>query len=435
MIRSKILKAEREILLGAVFIEFCEQSSFSVIIGVYNAQPYLNSILEQIQTQSINKYPLIIIDNGSTDGTWETLQNWPEDILCKTKLIRNKINFGPLGTIYLNMHEIETEWLISWHQDDMYFDNYLHEFSKELERPTLDQTDVVFFDMGSMSDSGVRVPTLIRQSWIANQNSSSSAFLANLVQQTVSYPSAAFRTTALREISIPWHSSSFPDTEITLLQAAYGKFKFIPKRTMLYRMNPKSESHSLNPRERVLGPFASLSRVMASDSFIRLCSQVDVKNRTDFSQRVLQGIDIRLGESQLGEMVKLIAAESMALAWDYAEPNSREQILRTYKLAEDGRTTKLLGDLGILYRNSEISDQSPSIAPLSKEISQSIERILDSATPPSNIQGSGALKVLLTVIAGILPLNLRRSAVKLLVKMYVALNPKSAWNLSWNPKH
>jgi hypothetical protein len=200
-------------------------------------------------------------------------------------------------------------------------------------------------------------------------------------------------------------------------------------------MNPMSESHSLNPRERILGPFASISRVMASESFVSLCAGVPEKNRTDFAKRVLSGIDLRLGESELSEMVKLIAAESMSLAWDYSEPNSREQILRTYKVAEDGRTTKLLDDLGILYRNSTTSNQIPTITPLSSEVSKSIEQILDTATPSSNTQGSGALKTGLVIIAAVFPLSLRRFVVKLLVKIFVSMNPKSVWNLSWKPKN
>jgi hypothetical protein len=422
----------RTIITGKGYQRSVEQNLATIYIGIHNGSRFLDSLLGQIQSQTVPNFPLIIIDNFSSDESWSQLLDWPAELLERAKLIRNPINLGGTGSLSLNVSEVETDWFITLHQDDTYMKNHVAVLLRAIADSSTE--DIVFFtDMGTQDMAGKKLFTPVRQSWVANLESPEAVFISNLLQQSVSYPSSAFRASAISPIRIPWHSSSFPDTEGTLLQASLGKFKFIPTRTMLYRMNPQSESHDLKPKERVLGPFASLSRVMASESFLRLCTGVPEKQRSSFSTAVLQGIDIRLGSSPFSEIVKLIASETMGLAWDYSEDVSRTQILDTYKIAEDGRTTKLLEELGALHSGSE------SVKPIiqKQNLSQAqidLEKILDEAAPPSNSQARTVQKVLLNIVGRILPLGIRRKVIGKLLQLYSRLNPQSPWNLSWKPK-
>jgi glycosyltransferase involved in cell wall biosynthesis len=431
-IRSEKLRSGREIVIGPDYKNTLKTNSPTVYLGIYNAAPFLDSLLEQIQSQTQKNFPLIVVDNASSDDSWNSVLAWPENVLERAKLVRNPINLGGTGSFALNLDQVQTEWVITMHQDDTYAPNHFAVLNKAIAGTSKDEI-VVFSDMGTQDMNGKRIFTPMRQSWVANLGSPQSAFRANLVQQSVSYPSVAFRTQAILPVHIPWHSSSFPDTELTLLQTSKGSFRFIPELTMLYRMNPKSESHDLNPKERVLGPFASLNRVMASDSFLSLCLDVPEKERESFSKAVLEGIDIRLGVSPFSEMVKLVAAETMALAWDYTEKSSREQILATYKLAEDGRTTKLLEELGAFYAEGNSTLTATYSKPFS-EAQIELEKLLSAATPPSNAQAGEAQHFLLTLIGRLFPLPIRRKVVAFVVRIYARWNPTSPWNLSWKPK-
>jgi glycosyltransferase involved in cell wall biosynthesis len=432
-IRFQKLRSAREIIIGPGYRKAIGVNLSTVYLGIYNGSSYIDSLLEQIQTQTTKNFPLIIVDNASSDDSWKQILAWPQNVLDRAKLIRNPINLGGLGSFTLNLDHVETEWIITMHQDDTYGPNHVAVLNKAVASSSKDEI-VVFSDMGTQDMSGKEIFTPIRQSWVANLESPQSAFRANLVQQSVSTPAAAFRTKETTPIRIPWHSSSFPDTELTLLQASKGLFKFVPELTMLYRMNPKSESHDLNPKERVLGPFASLSRVMASDSFINLCLVVQEKDRQSFSKAVLEGIDIRLGESPFSELVKLIAAESMGVAWDYTETTSRDQILQTYKLAEEGRTTKLLEELGAYYVEVQATPKVKHSQPFS-DAQIELEKLLSAATPPSNTQAGGAQRFVLALIGRLLPLPLRRKVVSFVVRVFTKFAPTSPWNLSWKPKN
>ena len=44
----------------------------SVVVPVYNAQEYLAVMIESLLNQSYAKWELILVENGSRDGSFET---------------------------------------------------------------------------------------------------------------------------------------------------------------------------------------------------------------------------------------------------------------------------------------------------------------------------------------------------------------------------
>ena len=48
----------------------------SIVIGAYNAQRYLAQTLDTLLAQTLREFELIVVDDGSTDRTWEILQQY-----------------------------------------------------------------------------------------------------------------------------------------------------------------------------------------------------------------------------------------------------------------------------------------------------------------------------------------------------------------------
>lgn len=50
-----------------------EKELLSVIVPIYNAEPYLNQCLDSIINQRYRKLEIILVDDGSTDhsGRWQ----------------------------------------------------------------------------------------------------------------------------------------------------------------------------------------------------------------------------------------------------------------------------------------------------------------------------------------------------------------------------
>ena len=53
--------------------------AISVILPVYNAESYLNAAIESILKQTFTDFECIIIDDASTDKSWEIIQHYAKN--------------------------------------------------------------------------------------------------------------------------------------------------------------------------------------------------------------------------------------------------------------------------------------------------------------------------------------------------------------------
>lgn len=71
----------------------------SVIIGAYEAMPYLIQCLESVEAQTIGagRLEIVAIDDGSTDGTGEYLEEFAARTAIPTRVVRQANSGGPSG--------------------------------------------------------------------------------------------------------------------------------------------------------------------------------------------------------------------------------------------------------------------------------------------------------------------------------------------------
>ena len=52
----------------------------SVIIPVYNGTNYLTTAVESVLGQTYSPVELLVVDDGSTDGTWDLIQSFGDTV-------------------------------------------------------------------------------------------------------------------------------------------------------------------------------------------------------------------------------------------------------------------------------------------------------------------------------------------------------------------
>ncbi|MCG8610047.1 MAG: glycosyltransferase family 2 protein, partial [Pseudomonadales bacterium] len=67
----------------------------SIITPNFNCLPYLDAWLNSILQQSYNEYEIIVVDDGSTDGSKTWLNEKEKQLECLTVIYENKL--GPGG--------------------------------------------------------------------------------------------------------------------------------------------------------------------------------------------------------------------------------------------------------------------------------------------------------------------------------------------------
>ena len=63
----------------------------SIILPAYNASPYIGEAIQSLLDQSFSDFECIIVDDASSDGTWEIIQQYAQKD-TRIKPIRNEKN-------------------------------------------------------------------------------------------------------------------------------------------------------------------------------------------------------------------------------------------------------------------------------------------------------------------------------------------------------
>jgi len=336
----EILRTERTIRQNG----FKSDSKFTVYVGIYNGIKFLDGVAKFLHTSSLRDFNLVIIDNSSTDGSWEIVKNWIDKFAVPTKVVRNSINLGGGGGFELNKDLLQTEWVTFIHQDDKYETNHLETLANAA-RNSSSEVLAISTEMGSMREDESPILSIARPIWLVDSTNKANFFLANLRTHLVPWGSTVFRTKEFLSVELPWHSSAFPDTELLLRLCAKGKFLNLPLQTMSYRENLVSESHGLSGEEKDLAIVAALSRVFASSEFIEIARTVEDKRRQDFFEALKSGIALRLKREDLRSVAELIAEESLLIAWSYSNSELMAEVSNKYNQMSSNRVTELLDSI------------------------------------------------------------------------------------------
>ena len=409
----KKLRQSRELIVG------CQPESYflTVYVGIYNGQEYLPKVKKFLENSYWDNFNLIIVDNASTDKSWEEIKQWVSFLKMPYKLVRNSINLGGGGSFELNKDLLKSEWVTFIHQDDNYFSNHLHELSKAAKSSKPDVI-AISTEMGSMDNDGKLRYSTPRPIWLLKDKSSTSYFLSNLKTHMVPWGASIFRTKEFLSVDLAWHSTAFPDTEMLLKMCALGEFVNLPIQTMLYRENPISESHGLGNSEKEIAAVAALSRVFSSEQFKNLAQQVSILRREEFLSEIKKGIGIRIHDANLAKIVELIAEESLLIAWKYSEPNLIESVSAKYADFGAERVTELFDR--ILGYESEGNREFLAREKNNVKLSS-----------PKEGNDLARNKLILEAILKYLPYRKRRFLLKALLRLKISLNKNHPHKFSW----
>ena len=119
---------------------------FSVIIPLYNKKGYVNRTLESIENQVFRDFEVIIVDDGSTDGSASEVQAFishasqkrPSSGLKSEKIISyqcvHQINAGAAAARNRGVSEAKGKYLAFLDADDVWFPNHLLVMSELIGR-------------------------------------------------------------------------------------------------------------------------------------------------------------------------------------------------------------------------------------------------------------------------------------------------------------
>ena len=422
------LRRSREIL-GTIDTD--SSKDLTVFVGLFNSERYFDKVISELKEQNCKDFNILMVDNSSDDSTWEQMKRIIDFFPKRLLIVRNPINLGANGTIALNIDLIKTEWFCQLHQDDEYGNKYISSFIKSIKKAD-SATVSISAEMGSIRNDGKRNSTPLRANWFLPTKDPITAFLANIRTHTVPAPATAFRSRIYESCISPWHSNSFPDTETALLMCAYGDFQFIKKKTMNYRENEMSESHTIDNHESLFGAGVSLARVFSSNEFKSLLMKIDMAQRSQFLKSLEDSINARLGTTEFAKFISYIAAENCMIAWEYSNNSSIEIVQKYQKQVGANATTALLDR--ILEFNDGLKPSMQETDSIGRSTSKDfLVQFLGASNSNINRKNleKSFLRTIYDSITSLLPFTLQKIIGKTLLRLKIFINPNHGWNFKW----
>jgi glycosyltransferase involved in cell wall biosynthesis len=214
----------------------------SIVVPAYNHAPHLAEAIESLLAQSYTKLEVIVIDDGSTDGTPAVLARYSDRIACVTQP-----NMGQAATLNKGWHMARGEILGYLSADDRLEPEAVREAVRMLSaRPdaVLCYCDFALIDARSRIIRPVAAGTIDYRDML-------------LKVRCPIGPGAFFRRHVLEHAG-GWNESyrQMPDYDFWLRAGLLGEFAHIPAVLAHFRVHEGSQTFSRTTRERAMEPRA-----------------------------------------------------------------------------------------------------------------------------------------------------------------------------------
>jgi glycosyltransferase involved in cell wall biosynthesis len=124
----------------------------SILIPVYNRKELLGSCIQSALDQTVANLEVVIVDNASTDGTWEVCQEYASRDR-RVRIFRNETNIGPVRNWQRCFAEAKGKYGKILFSDDLMYPAFL-----EKTLPYMDDPEVGFVftaaEIGSQPGTG-----------------------------------------------------------------------------------------------------------------------------------------------------------------------------------------------------------------------------------------------------------------------------------------
>lgn len=93
-----------------------DKKLISVVLPVYNCKEYINDSVQSILKQTYKNFELIIVDDGSDDGTLDILNNFKDK---RIRLYKNKYNRGLIYSLNRALNKSKGQFIARMDADDI----------------------------------------------------------------------------------------------------------------------------------------------------------------------------------------------------------------------------------------------------------------------------------------------------------------------------
>jgi glycosyltransferase involved in cell wall biosynthesis len=201
------------------------QSQVTILMPVYNGAAFLREAVDSILSQTFREFTLLIIDDGSTDDSWNVLGSFNDS---RISLVRNPDNLGLIATLNKGISLASTDLIARMDCDD-------------IAKPDRLEKQVVFMDRNANIHILGTWFEIIGTTRIQRPPTATEACRVELLNGTVlGHPTVMFRKSALTSKGLSFNAEAIHAEDYRLWidsQLAGLNIANLPNVLLSYRMH------------------------------------------------------------------------------------------------------------------------------------------------------------------------------------------------------
>ena len=243
---------------------------FSVIVPAYNVQDYIVSCIDSILKQSFKDYEIVLVNDGSTDATFEHCEKLSEKNGC-IKLV-NKENGGLSSARNEGIRKAEGDYLLFLDGDDFWRDD---DFLENLNRIIkTNSPDTIIFPYSYYYAKDRIKEYQFDLSEISSSSDKFSDNLYSLIDNGIWYPSACNKCirrdiVAINNISFPLNMTSEDVKWCFELSQHIASYYIYNKGVYMYRQNREGSISYKLKMKNLEDLFLNIENVLSGSKKIR----------------------------------------------------------------------------------------------------------------------------------------------------------------------
>lgn len=209
--------------------------SVSILMPVYNAEPYLPEAIQSMLNQTYTDFELIILDDCSTDNSPAVVQTFSD---TRIKYHRNEVNFGLANNLNTGLKLAKGKYIARMDGDDISLPHRLKTQVDFLEsHPDIDLCSCAMQMFGADN-----------QLWIRDRDPEQ-VKITMMFYSAVLHASSVFRRDVFEKNNLYYNQETFPaeDFDLWARAAFYCRMVNLPDVMYLYRMH-RTQVTSTDPR-------------------------------------------------------------------------------------------------------------------------------------------------------------------------------------------
>lgn len=214
----------------------------TVLMPVYNADLYVKQAIESILAQSYANFELLIINDGSSDGSVNVIKSFTDE---RIHLVENETNLGLIATLNKGFDMAKGKYIARMDADDVALSNRLNEQVSFLEKnPEVGVYGCAYVDLKHGQEGKQTV-------FLSDHDALKSVLLFN---SCMGHPTVIFRTEVLRSNELKYNPEfkHAEDYEFWVRTIELTKFSNSPKVLLQYRIHDKQVSTTEAAAQKVV---------------------------------------------------------------------------------------------------------------------------------------------------------------------------------------